>query len=197
MIRWLFLFSLSVFTLSGCTSSIPVKYTPLSTATPLSEVSPQKITILPVQDERSEKRIVGYGYNTFGMKTADLYLREDIKLLLQQAVQDLFTAGHHQVAPDSDCRIQVSIKELWTEQTNHFSVIEFNTKMSVQVVLTKAGNTVYNSTKYLHTSSQAAIMTWAKIGVTFSKVVTEWIKELSRDNDFIKALKNNSTLYVT
>lgn len=173
--------------LQGCVTTLPVAYSPYPGVTPLSDISRKTFKVAEVEDVRAEKKVVGYAMNALGMKIKDFVLGEDMKGMLKKSVEDMLEKDGHRLG-QGEYEIKMKLKELWTVQSTHFATLEFNTRMNVEVSLQKGTKELYKKDVKARTSSKSAIMGKEKVGRTFSNVIIEFIKELSRDSDFIESI---------
>lgn len=103
----------------------------------------QEVVVLPFQDERAEKFIIGDVRNNWGMKTADVLAKNDVTTWITQAVEnELGRAGfqvRHEGAEDRGEALQISGSVLRVYCT---AMLSYEAEIQFQVKVEKTGKEV-------------------------------------------------------
>jgi hypothetical protein len=179
------IFTVAALLLSGCANLVAPKYSfsPESVQT-IKDAGSSKVRVGKFSAERPDTETAGIGMRGNGFSSPYGSFTE----YLQQAIQQEFTEAGRYAADASTSVDGVLVKHVFN--ANGMSVGEGEIVAAIKVV--RNGTTTYDkqlTAKTTWESSFAAMSALPKAQTEYPKLVREFVRVLSQDADFMKAIK--------
>ena len=146
---------------------------------PISQVTPKKFDIQPLEDERSDKARIGWKKSGYGANTADILSTRPVTELVAEAIRAGLQQNGHAIATPADIVISGSVTRFWFEVKPNFWTIEFTGNVECDLRFVKAGTTqeVYKS-RYSGTYTKK---TGGGLEATWTEVMDASLQKLAED----------------
>lgn len=163
------LVSVLLLDINGCafgTRRPILEYSPITSIRPSNNIVLQ---VIQLEDNRSDKNIIGNVRNAWGMKTADVVTDTNISRWITSALKsELKNAGYTVVDENSENEIKGEVTRVYCD-----ALLNYEGEVSIKIVLNRGGEGLLNKIY----SGKASALNWAATAKSYGVILQRSLQQ--------------------